>query len=200
MDPDTYATWHRARAKKTAWRGLSLPRGLANKAEVVLRALAGSARSGTGGAEAAAGYDRLVEAIRKGRNDDGTVTLLRREYRPNTVLEEAWHGWERANRAAESDAIRSIAERPEVKWAANRLREMGYGGKPGIEGRTEITMEIMAKTLSGNPDLRITPEQRYNLAHDSVNSSARVGPRSAQRDSRRDAGGRGRAGQREEEL
>ena len=174
MDPDTYATWHRAGlGEKTAWRGLSLPRGLANKAEVVLRALAGSARSGTGGAEAAAGYDRLVEAIRKGRNDDGTVTLLRGDYRPDTVLEEAWHGWERANRAAESDAIRLIAERPEVKWAADRLREMGYGGKPGIEGRTEIALEMMAKTLSGDPDLRMTPEQRYDLAHEFLSTAVR---------------------------
>lgn len=166
MDPDAMALWYRSGlGEKVAWRGLSLPKGLANKVELVLRSMAGSARAEAGGADAAVGYDRLVKALREGRNEDGSVTLLRGDYRPDTVLEEAWHNWQRSNRIADSDAMRMVAQRPEIKEIADRLREMGYGVKPGIEGRTELAMEMMAKALAGDPDLHLTEEQRYDLTH-----------------------------------
>lgn len=174
MDPDAMALWYRSGlGERTAWRGLSLPKALANKVELVLRSMAGSARTEAGGQDAAAGYDRLAKAIKDGRNDDGSATLLRGDYRDDTVREEAWHNWQSQNRIQDSDAMRMVAQRSEVKEIADRLRDLGYGVKPGIEGRTELAMEMMAKALSGDPDLKISAEQRYDLTHSFLSEAVR---------------------------
>jgi len=173
MDPDAMGVWYRSGLGDTRWRGMSLPRNLANKLELMLRSMAGSARTEPGGAEAAAGYDRLVQAMRDGRNADGSLTILRGDFRPDTVLEEAWHRWQRANRMEDSDAIRAIAQRPEVRETADRLREMGYGLKPGVEGRSELAMEMMAKALAGDPDLHMSADQRFDLVHEFLSQAAR---------------------------
>ncbi|HEV2321436.1 MAG TPA: hypothetical protein VGT42_03660, partial [Gammaproteobacteria bacterium] len=165
LDPDAYALWHRAGlGERTAWKGVSLSREAANKLELMVRAQAGGARSEVGGAEAAAGYDRLAKALREGRQADGSVMLLRGDYTPDTVREEAWHQWQRRNRMAQSDAMHAVADRPEFREIAQQLREMGYG-KGGREGRTEISLELMAKAMAGDPALKLTQDQRFDLVH-----------------------------------
>ncbi len=165
LDPDAYALWHRAGlGEKTAWKGVSLSREAANKLELMLRSMAGSARKEVGGAEAAAGYDRMATALREARQPDGSVMLLRGDYTPDTVLEEGWHQWQRRNKMAQSDAMHAVADRPEFREIADQLRAMGYG-KGGREGRTEIALELMAKAMAGDPALKLTPDQRFELVH-----------------------------------
>ncbi len=165
LDPDGYALWHRAgMGEKTAWKGVSLSREAANKLELMLRSMAGSARKEVGGADTAAGYDRMATALREARQPDGSVMLLRGDYTPDTVLEEGWHQWQRRNKMAQSEAMHAVADRPEFREIADQLRAMGYG-KGGREGRTEVALELMAKAMAGDPALKLTPDQRFDLVH-----------------------------------
>lgn len=173
LDPDAYALWHRSGlGRKIAWRGVNLPKAFAYKLELMLRADAGGARATPGGAEAAAGYDRLVQAIRDARRPDGSVMLLRGDFRPDTVREEAWHAWTQRHGIADSEALEKLADQPLFRDVADRLREAGYGVARGAEGRREIALEMTAKALAGDPDLPMTDEQRFDLVHGFLRAAA----------------------------
>lgn len=162
MDADAYALWHRyGLGEKIPWRGLSMPKRVANEVIVRLRAMAGSARTQAGGAAAGEGLNRLVKALTDARAADGSVTLLRGDYRPDTVREEGIHAWQREHDLTDSEAMREVARRPEFKDAAESLREMGYGKKGG---QNEIAAELMAKALAGDRDMGWDDDQRAEIA------------------------------------
>jgi hypothetical protein len=173
MDPDAYALWHRAGlGDKIAWRGMTLPRSLANRVVVALRGMAGTERTFPGGAAPAAGFDRLVDSIGEARNPDGSVTFLRGDYRPDTAREEAWHRRQLQNGLHDSDALATVARSPEFKAAAEELRSLGYGMKRGSEGEMEVAREMMAKALAGDPELTLTNEQRSQLVKTFLTAAA----------------------------
>jgi hypothetical protein len=145
---------------------MSLDRKNTNRAMLMLRAAVGSARAEGGGGEAAAGYQRLIDTIDKARAEGGSVTLLCGDDREDTIREEAWHAWQRQNHVHDSDAVRVISQRPEVREIVSQLEDMGYGKGGGVQGRTEIALELMAKTLGGDPDLVMTAEERHDLSYD----------------------------------
>lgn len=183
LDADSYGFWHRSHAgqrtldngeleKPVAWRGLTLPRRAANEIAVRLRAMAGSARAKPGGAAWAAGIDRLTAAIGEARHPDGSVTLLRGDYRPDTVREEDWHHWQMEHGLDDSEALRAVAQMPEFREAADSLRAMGYGLKRGPAGQSELAQEMMAKALAGDPELALTSDQRYDVVHAYLTAAA----------------------------
>jgi hypothetical protein len=174
LDPDSSVLWHRVFAKvKDAdghnvlgagvnWRGMSLGPRLVNMAAYFLRDRAGKLADED--PAAAAGYLRMAKALEEAKNDHGGVSVLRGDYRDDTMREEAMHAWDRRHRLSDSEAMRTMAQDPLFQGTADRLRAMQYGLKPGIEGETELAAEMIGKALAGDADLALTPQQRMDLA------------------------------------
>jgi GGDEF domain-containing protein/2'-5' RNA ligase len=173
LDPDSAVLWHRVFAKvKDAdgrnvlgadvnWRGMSLGPRLVNMATYFLRDRA--AKLAAEDPAASAGYMRMAKALEDAKNDQGGLSVLRGDYRDDTIREEAMHAWDRRHRLSDSEAMRTMAQDPLFQETADRLRGMQYGLKPGIEGETELAAEMIGKALAGDKDLELTPQQREDI-------------------------------------
>lgn len=172
LDPDGEAVWHRLfknlknadgenlLGAGTSWRGLVLDKQQANAAIAYLRAGAEDASIAAVPDKAAAdGYNRLADTLKGARNAQGGVTLLRGDYRADTVREEGTHHWQREHGLDKSEAMLEVAGRPEFTETAAALREMGY---EDATPRT-VAMEIMAKAMAGDPELTLSDDQRESL-------------------------------------
>ncbi len=109
-------------------------------------AAAGACRFGAAAAGRRQGcraFERLAKSLEAARGENGNVSLLRGDYRPDTAREEAVYQWQMDTGLHHSDAMREVAARPESVETASRLREMGYDGKDA--DRNELANEMMAK-------------------------------------------------------
>lgn len=172
LDPDGEAVWHRLFRKVKAingqnilgagenWRGVNIDKTGVNIAIAYLKAGAeDNNASGIPAAGAGEGYDRMVDLLKKARNEDGSVSVMRGDYRADTAREEATHQWQREHALEKSDAMAEVASRPEFTHAAEKLRTMGYGD---VTPKT-LAAEMMAKALAGDLDFPLTDAQREEL-------------------------------------
>jgi hypothetical protein len=170
LDPDGEGVWHRAFAKlkpnaagqnplgaNAGWRGMMLTKQQVNTARAFLLGTAEDMR--VAGVPDSGGFDRLAQALKEARNENGSALVLRGDYRADTAREEATHQWQMDHDLEKSEAMQAVADRPEFEEIAEKVREMGYRDAPP----STITSELMAKAMAGDTDFKITDEQRENL-------------------------------------
>lgn len=181
LDPDGEAVWHRLfrKAKDVdgqnplgagqSWRGVVLDKAQVNTAIAYLKAGAEDLNvSGLPSGGAAEGYERLVKLLKDARNEQGGATILRGDYRADTAREEATHQWQREHELDKSDAMVEVASRPEFGDAVNQLKKMGY---ENIKPRA-LAAEAMAKAMAGDPEFKLTDEQRESLVRSFLTEAA----------------------------
>ena len=139
--------------------GVFLPKAAAASLVARLRSFESNVRQRPGKREAANALRDLALAVDQAREPDGSVALVRADAAESAVREELWHRWQTQNGLRDSEAMQEVAARPEFGEIGARLKELGYDQSP-----EEQAMELVAKALGGDPDMRWTRAQQGAVA------------------------------------